>query len=132
MVAFKAAGGEAGKKRKDKKAAKDARAAKRAKKDASADRPKMPAKGAFAQWLAVHREEIASSLPPGVSKITGVTKAASERWKAISDMEKEKYEAKYKEKQAEYLEAVRAWKASKCQGDQEEDEEALDMDEDDD
>merc|ERR1719218_294363 len=101
MVAFKEAGGEAGQKRKERKAAKEEKAANKAKKEANADKPKKPAGGAYGIFLAKSRADIVKSLPNG-SKVTEVSKVAAERFKALGAKEKAKYE-----------EELKAWKASK-------------------
>merc|ERR1712232_676128 len=99
LAAFQAAGGVKGAKRKEKKDLKDAKAAKKAKKEAdtASGKPQKPAGGAYGVYLSHHRDEIHKSLPSG-SKITAVAKVASERWKALSAKEKEKYEAEYQKK----------------------------------
>merc|ERR1712060_238756 len=103
MEAFLAAGGVKEKGlaalRTEKRKAKDGKK----KKDPNA--PKRPAGGAFGVWLAENRSKIASSLPQG-HKITDVTKAAGEQWRALSDAAKKPYEAKYAKKQEEYKKAM--------------------------
>ena len=130
LVAFKAAGGEVGKKRKEKQDAKAKTAAKRAKKERDADKPKRPAGGAYGVYVNMHREEIMKGLPQG-SKCTAVAKVAGERFKALSAKAKSEYETKYQEKKAKYEEEMKAWKAKKgtSADDDEEDEEDEDDDE---
>merc|ERR1712083_829636 len=77
------------------------RKAKDGKKKKDPNAPKRPAGGAYGVWLAENRPRIVSSLPQG-HKITDVTKAAGEQWKALSDAAKKPYEAKYAKKQEEY------------------------------
>merc|ERR1719356_1423073 len=97
IEAFKAAGG--------------AKAAKKAKKEANVEsgKPSKPVGGAYGRYLAHHREEIQKSLPAG-SKVTAVTKAAGEQWKALSAKDREKYEAEYTEMKAKYDKELTAWK----------------------
>lgn len=106
LAAFKEAGGEVGKERKDKK---EAKVAKAAKKEANADRPKKPAGGAFGIFINENRSAIHKSLPAG-SSVTAVSKAASEKWKSMSEADKEPYEAKYQQAKAKYEEEMKAWK----------------------
>merc|ERR1712187_1032064 len=82
---------------------------------------KRPAGGAYGVWLAENRPKIVSSLPQG-HKITDVTKAAGEQWKALSDAAKKPYEAKYAKKQEEYAKAMEEYK--KANPDAEEDDDA--------
>merc|ERR1712187_939981 len=81
---------------------------------------KRPAGGAYGVWLAENRSKIVSSLPQG-HKITDVTKAAGEQWKALSDAAKKPYEAKYAKKQEEYEKAMEEYK--KANPDAEDDDE---------
>ena len=69
---------------------KDAVQAKRA---TLGEKPRRPAGGAWGMYIADHREEIRRSLPAD-HKITDVTKAASEKYKALTDTERQHYEEK--------------------------------------
>jgi hypothetical protein len=111
MEVFKAAGGVKGAKRKERKEEKDAKAAKKAKKEAdvASGKPTKPVGGAYGRYLAHHRDEIQKSLPAG-SKVTAVSKAAGERWKALGAKEKEKYEAEYSLMKAKYDKELAVWK----------------------
>merc|ERR1711948_176639 len=90
------------------------------KKDPNA--PKRPAGGAYGVFLAENRSKIVNSLPQG-HKITDVTKAAGEQWKALSDAAKKPYEAKYQKKLAEYKAAMEEYKKTAGADADEEDEE---------
>merc|ERR1711870_64190 len=90
------------------------------KKDPNA--PKRPVGGAFGVWLAENRPKIVSSLPQG-HKITDVTKAAGEQWKALSDAAKKPYEAKYAKKQEEYVKAMEEYKKANPDAEEHEEEE---------
>merc|ERR1711920_910380 len=125
LEAFLAAGGVeekgAAALRTEKRKAKDGKK----KKDPNA--PKRPAGGAYGVFLAENRSKIVSSLPQG-HKITDVTKAAGEQWKALSDAAKKPYEAKYAKKQQEYEKAMEEYK--KANPDAEDDDEQENEDED--
>lgn len=112
LAAFKEAGGVAGQRRQEKKAAKQAKADKAAKKEANVGKPKAPAGGAYGVYVRKHREEIAKSLPPG-HKCTEVSKAAGERWKALSEEAKKPYEAEYQQLKEQYQTELKAWKEAK-------------------
>lgn len=86
------------------KAKQDGGKCKRAKKDANA--PKRPAGGAFGCFLAANRKNFEKQCP---GSIVGVTKLASEKWKAASQAEKEKYGQEYTEKKAAYEEAMKSY-----------------------
>merc|ERR1719161_2263037 len=77
------------------------------KKDANA--PKKPVGGAYGVFLAENRAKIVASLPAG-HKITDVTKAAGEQWKALSEAQKKPYNDKYLKKQEEYQAALAEYK----------------------
>jgi len=113
IAAFKAAGGVVGQARKEKRDAKADKAAKKAKKEANADKPKGPVGGAYGQFLAMNRADIAKAVPAG-SAVTAVSKLAGVRFKALSAKEKAVYEAKYQEKKAIYEKELAAWKAEKA------------------
>lgn len=106
VQAFKDGGGEII--RRSKKDKKEKRG-KKAKKDP--DAPKRPAGGGYGVYVAEHREEITKGLPAD-HKMTDVTKAASDKWKAMSESEKKVYVDKYLAKKAEYDTALAAYKAA--------------------
>jgi len=112
LAAFKEAGGVVGQKRQDKKAAKQAKADKAAKKEANADKPKKPAGGGYGVYVKKNREEITKSLPPG-HKCTAVSKAAGERWSALSAEDKKPYEEEYQQLKAQYATELKAWSEAK-------------------
>merc|ERR1712118_92869 len=121
MAAFLAAGGEKTT-RSDKKRAREGKK----KKDPNA--PKRPAGGAFGIFLAENRAAIVKSLPAG-HKITDVTKAAGEKWKAVSDAAKKPFQDKYLKKMEEYKAALVEYKKN-LGADAEDDEEDEDEEED--
>jgi len=112
LAAFKEAGGVAGQRRLDKKAAKQAKVDKAAKKEANVGKPKSPAGGAYGVYVRKNREEITKSLPAG-HKCTEVSKAAGERWKALSEEAKKPYEAEYQQLKEKYQTELKAWKEEK-------------------
>merc|ERR1712056_90192 len=95
------------------------------KKDPNA--PKKPAGGGYGVFMAENRERIVKSLPKD-HKITDVSKAAGEEWKALSEEKKKPYLDKYEKRAAEYKAAMEEYKrthggeAEECED--EEDEEA--------
>lgn len=111
MAAFLKAGGEKAKgtralateKRKAKEDPKSK--AKRARKE-DPNRPKKPAGGAYGCYLAKHREALQKECP---GSITGVSKLAGSRWKALSEKQKEPYEKEYQTKKAAYEEAMKSY-----------------------
>jgi hypothetical protein len=108
---FKAGGGQVGKRRLEKKEAKDAKADKKAKKEArkASGKPTRPA-SAYWLWLGENREALAkeagSAKPPVVAKLAG------EKWKALSAAAKKPFEAKASELKAAYDKALEEWKSS--------------------
>merc|ERR1719498_1983245 len=119
MKAFLDAGGEktkgAAALRSEKRKAKEAK-----KKDPNA--PKKPAGGAYGVFLAENREKIVKSLPAG-HKITDVSKAAGEQWKALSDTQKKPYNDKFLKKQEEYQVALAEYKKNLPEDAEDDDEE---------
>eukprot|EP00927_Polykrikos_kofoidii_P018797 TRINITY_DN1875_c0_g1_i1.p2 TRINITY_DN1875_c0_g1~~TRINITY_DN1875_c0_g1_i1.p2 ORF type:complete len:224 (-),score=69.40 TRINITY_DN1875_c0_g1_i1:202-819(-) len=97
---------------------------KRAKKDPN--RPKKPAGGAFGVFLNKNRAVFQKECP---GDMTGVTKLASAKWKAMSDAEKAPYEAEYQVKKKAFEEAMKSYVPTKDGAGSEEEEEG---DEDDD
>jgi hypothetical protein len=122
LAAFKEAGGVVGQRRQDKKAAKQAKTDKAAKKEANVGKPKAPAGGGYGVYVRKHREEIVKSLPPG-HKCTEVSKAAGERWKALSEEAKKPYEAEYQQQKEQYQTELKAWKEAKGADAKDDDEE---------
>jgi len=110
--------------RSEKKAAK---AEKLAKKDL--DAPKKPAGGGYGRYLAEKRDEIKAMLPAD-HKITDVAKKAGELWKALSEQDKEKYQAEFAKAMEKYSAEFAAYKESKkseaVEEDKAEDEEGAD------
>merc|ERR1719387_2427495 len=117
MATFLAEGGEVQRKRKvkDGKKVKDPNA------------PKKPAGGAYGVFLAKNRAAIVKSLPAG-HKITDVTKAAGEQWKALSDAAKKPYNDEYLKKMEVYQAELAEYKKNLPE-DAEEEDEAEDDDE---
>jgi hypothetical protein len=111
MQAFKDGGGQVGKRRLEKKEAKDAKADKKAKKEArkASGKPTRPAT-AYMVWLGENREALAkeagSAAPPVVAKLAG------EKWKALPASTKKPFEAKAAELRAAYDKALAEWKSS--------------------
>jgi len=85
------------------------KAGKEEKKVKDENAPKKPAGGAYGCFLSDKRKEITDSLPQG-SKVTDVSKKAGELWKAVSEEEKNKYEAIYKQKSEDYKAALEEYK----------------------
>jgi len=112
LAAFKEAGGVAGQRRQEKKDAKQAKADKVAKKEANVGKPKTPAGGGYGVYVKKNREEIVKSLPPG-HKCTEISKAAGERWKALSEEDRKPYEAEYQKLKVQYQTELKAWKEEK-------------------
>jgi len=112
LAAFKEAGGVAGQRRQEKKDKKQAKVDKAAKKEANIGKPKSPAGGAYGVYVKKNREEIVKSLPPGHA-CTAVSKAAGERWKALSEADKKPYEAEYQQLKEKYQTELKAWKEAK-------------------
>jgi len=108
---FKAGGGQVGKRRLEKKEAKDAKTDKKAKKEArkASGKPTRPA-SAYWVWLGENREALAkeagSSNPPAVAKLAG------QKWKALSAAAKKPFDAKAAELKAAYDKALEEWKSS--------------------
>merc|ERR1712070_953270 len=84
---------------------------KEGKKEKDPNKPKAPAGGAYGVFLAENRAKIVASLPKD-HKITDVSKAAGEEWKALSDADKKPYQDKYAIKSEEYKKAMEEYKAN--------------------
>merc|ERR1712113_353225 len=123
MEAFKASGGEVGKRKADKAAKKEKRDAKRARK--ASGMPKRPP-NAYQIYVNEVRPDIMKSLPAG-STVAAIGKEAGERWQKVSAAQKEKYQQMYEKGKAEYQKELAAWKAANADkenvGGDEEDEE---------
>jgi len=106
MAKFLAAGGEKSKGvtalRSEKLKAKEGGG----KKVKDANKPKKPAGGAYGCFLAKNRSTFQKECP---GSITGVAKLAGQKWKELSDAEKEPFEKEYKVKYAEYHEAMKSY-----------------------
>ncbi|CAK0910490.1 unnamed protein product [Prorocentrum cordatum] len=111
MEKFKASGGQVGKRRLEKKEAKDAKADKKAKKEArkASLKPARPA-SAYWLWLGENREALAKEA--GTAKPPVVAKLAGEKWKALAAAAKKPFEAKAAELKAAYDKALQEWKSS--------------------
>ncbi|CAE8594273.1 unnamed protein product [Polarella glacialis] len=121
MEEFKKGGGEAGKRRADKKALKDEKGSKKAKKN-DPNRPKKPQTGYFL-WLNENRAALMKEIPPG-GKVTDVSKLGGAKWKAMSDDKKEPYQKKAAVAKAAYDKVMVEYKKTNGGGgDDEEDEE---------
>jgi len=121
MAAFIAGGGEKKeRKRKGEKAEKKV-------KDPNA--PKKPAGGGYGVFLAAHRANIVKTLPAG-HKITDVTKAAGDQWKALSEKDKKSYSDQFLKKQEEYKAAMAEYKKNLPEDAEEEEEDDEDEQED--
>jgi len=125
MAAFLEGGGEKTKGARALRAEK--RKAREGKKVKDPNAPKKPMGGGYGIYLAENRAKIVKSLPAG-HKITDVTKAAGEQWKALSDAEKKPFIAKADKKQEEYQAALAEYKKNLPE-DAEEDEDEEDNDE---
>jgi len=105
LEAFLAAGGEkkkgAAALRSEKKRAKEGK-----KKQKDPNAPKKPVGGAFGCFMAANRATFQKQCP---GSITGISKLAGEKWKAIAAGEKEKYEKEYKVKADAYKEAMKSY-----------------------
>jgi len=99
MAAFLEAGGE-----KAKTVRKDKKEKTKAVKDPN--KPKKPAGGAYAVFLAENRAKITESLPAGSNPITDVAKVAGAQWKALSEAQRQPYEATFAKKTEEYKKAM--------------------------
>jgi len=111
---FKAQGGVAGSRRKEKADAKkdllDKRAKKRARQERNADKPKRP-QTAFWLWLGENRAALANEAGSGSGPAVG--KLGSERWKSLDAKLKAPFEKQAAEKKAEYDKALKEYKEKK-------------------
>merc|ERR1719512_546585 len=111
---FKAQGGVAGSRRKEKADARkellDKRAKKRARLERDADRPKRP-QTAMWLWLAENRAALAKEAGTGAGP--AVAKLGSERWRNLDAKLKAPFEQQAAEKKAEYDKALKEYKLKK-------------------
>jgi len=114
MEEFKAQGGVAGSRRKEKADAKtnllDKRAKKRARLERDADKPKRPP---AAYWLWLGENRAALTKEAGTGAAPAVAKLAGEKWKKLDAKLKAPFEKQAAEKKAEYDKAVKEYKAKK-------------------
>merc|ERR1719330_864145 len=111
---FKAQGGVAGSRRKEKADARkdllDKRAKKRARQERDADKPKRP-QTAYWLWLCENRAALAKEA--GTTLCPVVAKLGGEKWKALSAKLKAPFEKQAAEKKAEYDKAIKEYKEKK-------------------
>mmetsp|Transcript_31398 Transcript_31398/g.83981 ORF Transcript_31398/g.83981 Transcript_31398/m.83981 type:complete len:203 (+) Transcript_31398:126-734(+) len=130
MEKFKAAGGQVGKRRLEKKEAKEGQQAKTARKakneaEKASGKPSRP-QNAYWMWLAENRAALTKEA--GNVKGSAISKLAGERWKALPAAKKKPFEEKAAELKATYDKALAEWKKTNGGGgggdnDDEEDEE---------
>merc|ERR1712194_200553 len=111
MEDFRAAGGEVGKRRQEKKEAKQEKADKKAKKDArkNSGAPKRPP-SAFWLWQVENRDALIKEA--GTNKIPVIGKLAGVKWGQLSDAVKAPFEKRAEALKAEYTKALEEWKAA--------------------
>jgi hypothetical protein len=107
IKAFTDAGGE--KKAIKRKGKEDEDDSKRRKKDPEA--PKKPAGGAYGIFLAQNRAAFTEQCKG--QRATAVTKLAGDKWKALSEKEKEPFQKEYEKAMDTYKKAKEAYDASK-------------------
>lgn len=100
MEAFLAAGGE-------KKAIKRKGGDDDGKPQKDPNAPKKPAGGAYGQFLAKNRAEFAKQCEG--KPVTAVAKLASEKWQALSEKDRQPFQAEYEAKFAAYQEAMKSY-----------------------
>merc|ERR1719384_244018 len=109
---FKAQGGVAGGRRKEKADARkdllDKRAKKRARQERDADKPKKP-QTAYWLWLAENRAALAKEA--GTASGPAVAKLGGERWKNLDAKLKKPFEDQVAAKKAEYDKEMKEYKA---------------------
>jgi hypothetical protein len=74
------------------------------------EQPKKVTGGAFGRYMAEHRASLLKELPG--KPATASIKLGSERFKALSEAEKQKYQKKYEQAKAQYETALAAFKAA--------------------
>merc|ERR1719437_86749 len=125
MAEFVAAGGEPGKRRQEKKDAKQAKDDKKTKKEArkNSGAPKRPP-SAYWLWQTENRDALIKEA--GTNKIPVIGKLAGETWGKLSDAVKAPFEKRAKEAKDDYTKALAEWKASNpaAGGDEEEEDDA--------
>merc|ERR1712150_239443 len=126
MEEFKAQGGVAGGRRKEKADAKkelmDKRAKKRARLERDADKPKKPP-SSYWLWLGENRAALVKEADTALGSV--VAKLGGEKWKKLDAKLKAPFEKQAAAKKAEYDKAFKEWKEKKgiAADDDEEDEE---------
>merc|ERR1719412_28260 len=114
MEEFKAKGGVAGSRRKDKADARkellDKRAKKRARLERDADKPNRPP---TAYWLWLSENRAALTKEAGTAEGAAVAKLGGERWKKLDAKLKALFERRAAEKKAEYDKALKEYKEKK-------------------
>merc|ERR1712129_369873 len=107
LEAFKAQGGVAGKRRQEKREAKQELAGKRSKKaDKDPNQPKKP-QTAYWLWLGENRASLSKEVGADVTK---VAKLAGERWKVLPEKTKAPFEKTAAELKVAYTEAMAEYK----------------------
>merc|ERR1719323_1961059 len=131
MEEFKAKGGVAGAKKREKADAKkdlmEKRAKKRARQERDADKPKKPPTGYWI-WLGEKRSELVKEA--GTAKGPVVAKLGGEKWKAMDAKQKAPFEKIAAEKRAEYEKALKEYKEKKGEAADDDEEEDEDEEED--
>ena len=121
LEAFKAQGGVAGKRRQEKREAKQELAGKRSKKpDKDPNQPKKP-QTAYWLWLGENRASLSKEVGADVTK---VAKLAGERWKVLPEKTKAPFEKTAAELKVAYAKAMAEYKktAGDAGGDDEDEE----------
>jgi len=118
LEAFKAAGGQVGKRKAEKKEkkGKESKKAKRAK-----GGPKRPTGGGFGQYLNEVRKSVMEKLPPGSNKITDTAKVVAAQWKALPEDKQAPYKKLYEDKAKAYKIEFEKWKKEQPAKDEEAD-----------
>merc|ERR1712087_675932 len=111
---FKAQGGMAGSRRKEKADARsdllEKRAKKRARQERDADKPKRP-QTAYWLWLGENRAALVKEA--GTAHVPVVGKLGGEKWKSLSAKLKAPFEKRAAEQKAEYDKALKEYKEKK-------------------
>jgi len=114
MEEFKAQGGVAGGRRKEKADARkdllEKREKKRARQERDADKPKKPQ---TSYWLWLGENRAALGKEAGTANVAAVAKLGGEQWKALSAKLKAPFEKKAAERKAEYDKALKEYKEKK-------------------
>ncbi|CAK0818715.1 unnamed protein product [Prorocentrum cordatum] len=128
MEKFKAGGGQVGKRRLEKREAKEGQQAKTARKakneaEKASGKPSRP-QNAYWMWLGENREALTKEA--GTARGPVVGKLAGEKWKALPAAAKKPFEDKASVLKAAYDKALAEWKKSSGGGGDEEDEDGGD------